>query len=259
MIKKLLVVLLSIGAFSASVQAALITELASYSLITTTTGTAGGVSSTSTIQTLDPFDSSLGQLDAVEVSIIGNTAFVGNTGQATFIGGIGGNIVGIPYTITTDVSLGFDGLTDYFSTNGDLTGTHIIQATGLGESLSGVGSYNLGFTIDATSELLGNNRPPASFGYSGTGSLASIPLISGDLSDFLDSTILSDMFMFSLDVSFTSTPGSFSPSVITTSATGLMRVDYYYTPQSVPVPATLWLFGTALIGLVGFNRRRKLA
>ena len=29
--------------------------------------------------------------------------------------------------------------------------------------------------------------------------------------------------------------------------------------QAVPVPAAAWLFGTALIGLVGFSRRRKAA
>jgi len=27
----------------------------------------------------------------------------------------------------------------------------------------------------------------------------------------------------------------------------------------VPVPAAVWLFGTALIGMIGFGRRRKAA
>lgn len=31
------------------------------------------------------------------------------------------------------------------------------------------------------------------------------------------------------------------------------------TPGVVPVPAAVWLFGTALLGLVGYNRRRKVA
>ena len=31
------------------------------------------------------------------------------------------------------------------------------------------------------------------------------------------------------------------------------------TPSAVPVPAAAWLFGTALIGLVGFSKRRKAA
>jgi len=30
-------------------------------------------------------------------------------------------------------------------------------------------------------------------------------------------------------------------------------------PSAVPVPAAIWLFGTALIGLVGFGKRRKAA
>ena len=46
---------------------------------------------------------------------------------------------------------------------------------------------------------------------------------------------------------------------------------YYYTPTAhpgtfavatlspVPVPAAVWLFGTALIGFVGMSRRRKIA
>jgi hypothetical protein len=30
-------------------------------------------------------------------------------------------------------------------------------------------------------------------------------------------------------------------------------------PSAVPIPATVWLFGTALIGLIGFGKRRKAA
>ena len=30
-------------------------------------------------------------------------------------------------------------------------------------------------------------------------------------------------------------------------------------PSAVPIPATLWLFGSALMGLVGFGKRRKAA
>ena len=31
------------------------------------------------------------------------------------------------------------------------------------------------------------------------------------------------------------------------------------TASAIPVPAAVWLFGTALVGLVGFSRRRKIA
>lgn len=38
---------------------------------------------------------------------------------------------------------------------------------------------------------------------------------------------------------------------------GLIQIQYDVSP--VPVPAAIWLFGTALIGLVGFGRRRNAA
>jgi hypothetical protein len=41
---------------------------------------------------------------------------------------------------------------------------------------------------------------------------------------------------------------------------GLSVMDSYtYNLSPVPVPAAIWLFGTALVGLVGFGRRRKAA
>jgi len=46
-----------------------------------------------------------------------------------------------------------------------------------------------------------------------------------------------------------------------TDTTALQSVNYaVWTPVSpVPVPAAIWLFGTALIGLVGFGKRREAA
>jgi len=38
------------------------------------------------------------------------------------------------------------------------------------------------------------------------------------------------------------------------------KTTYYLASMSpVPVPAAIWLFGTALIGLVGFGKRRKIS
>ena len=34
--------------------------------------------------------------------------------------------------------------------------------------------------------------------------------------------------------------------------------SYLVRVNPVPAPAAIWLFGTALIGLVGFNKRRKV-
>jgi hypothetical protein len=35
--------------------------------------------------------------------------------------------------------------------------------------------------------------------------------------------------------------------------------EFPESPSPIPVPAAVWLFGTALVGLVGFSKRRKLA
>ena len=40
---------------------------------------------------------------------------------------------------------------------------------------------------------------------------------------------------------------------------GVLGLDSDFTPSVVPVPAAVWLFGTALVGFVGFSRRRKVA
>jgi hypothetical protein len=43
---------------------------------------------------------------------------------------------------------------------------------------------------------------------------------------------------------------------------GYLSVDstqFSFSASAVPVPAAIWLFGTALIGLVGFGKRRKVA
>jgi hypothetical protein len=37
----------------------------------------------------------------------------------------------------------------------------------------------------------------------------------------------------------------------------MLTIDGDVSP--VPIPATVWLFGTALVGLVGFGKRRKAA
>jgi len=54
-------------------------------------------------------------------------------------------------------------------------------------------------------------------------------------------------------LSFRSDPESFFDSFIATKVEEIKNV-----PQ-VPVPAAVWLFGTAMIGLFGFNKRRKAA
>lgn len=38
-----------------------------------------------------------------------------------------------------------------------------------------------------------------------------------------------------------------------------VTIDGLAVPSAVPIPAAIWLFGTALMGFIGFSRRRNLA
>jgi len=70
--------------------------------------------------------------------------------------------------------------------------------------------------------------------------------ISGDF-DYFDFDILADNLVWELDL-LTDVQGS----------TDILRLSVLSdAPSSVPVPAAVWLFGSALVGLIGVAKRRK--
>lgn len=237
-------------------RAQLITEYVNYNMVSSAVGLVSGYSSIPTYLSLNPFDSTLGQLDAVEVSITGNAIITMQTGLNYYIGA-GGFPIYTPYNIQTTLNLGFNGLTDYFDTYPDLGGTFSNTVTGLGDAAANLTSYSMGFRIDSASELLGTYAPADSAGFSGTaGGLTSYPLVYGTRNDFLDSVISSDLMQLTLDTGFIVIANSpQTPTTVTTNSFGLMQVDYYYTPaedlvdSQVPEPHIFWLFGTGL-GLI---------
>ena len=38
-----------------------------------------------------------------------------------------------------------------------------------------------------------------------------------------------------------------------------VTIDGLAVPSEIPIPAAAWLFGAALLGFVGYSRRRKLS
>lgn len=259
MIKGLLItatVLLTIS----PADAAVVTQFLDYDLQTTTSGLARGNLNVDSQQIrLAPFDSSLGELDRVRVSLpAGTLVFSGTSGNNGF--DLIGGLIPVPYLITPTVSIGIAGLIDYFTINPDMDSLYSIPATGNSSPIGLLGGYSLGIRIDEDSDQLGGDRLLNN--YSVTGVPVSVPLVSGRRSDFLDSTISSDLLLFSLGVKFNSTAvAPFRTStVLKTRFSGTMQVEYSYTPLSepvaaVPVPAALYLFGTALIGIIGFGKR----
>ena len=56
----------------------------------------------------------------------------------------------------------------------------------------------------------------------------------------------------------TSTTSTIAIFFETNSGTGTWNIDDVYVDTSVvPVPATAWLFGSGLLGLIGVDRRKK--
>jgi hypothetical protein len=217
--------------------------------------TPGSTASVDTL-TLTPFDSSLGTLDEVRVSINGN---VTHTGQ----------IVGlVPYSVNVELDFtGLGGQFFNFSSGGmefinsgpgfnyaacniagcqPLAGPFIVPPTTFGlefhfnrafQELTGI---NQGFIDDFSAVGVNAAIPP--------------PIINGPVSAFEESIIplnLMDILMIR------SVTGTFTSLI--TDVSGTMSITYDYTPNPVPLPAAVWLFGTALLGLFGFSKRRKKA
>ena len=106
-------------------------------------------------------------------------------------------------------------------------------------------SFNLGFDFlaDESSALSGTVSA-----YLNNMLLSTINLVgdgNGNTSEFLSLAALGGIDRLVLDPS--SDPA------------GLGYDNFTYDVSAVPVPAALWLFGTAMIGLVGLNKRRKAA
>lgn len=60
------------------------------------------------------------------------------------------------------------------------------------------------------------------------------------------------------DFNYVSYVFGFGSSSNSTIGRGNTITSLNFTPSSVPVPSTVWLFGTAILGLIGFGRRKKL-
>jgi len=61
-----------------------------------------------------------------------------------------------------------------------------------------------------------------------------------------------DFFGFSLD-------SDYAGGVVSTDITNTASAGREFPPNPVPLPATVWLLGSGLIGMVGFARRKKVA
>ena len=79
--------------------------------------------------------------------------------------------------------------------------------------------------------------------------------IDSEITGFTFDTNITGMDVSRL--SFTASSFAIDFDFLTTQTGEFLNIELQLNP--VPVPAAVWLFGTALIGLVGFSKRRKAA
>ena len=214
--------------------------------------TVGSTASVDTVSII-PFDSSLGTLDEVRVSINGSVA---HDGQVFGI---------IPYNV--NVELDFTGLGGQFF-NFASGGIEVIHSGNFAYQVCTIagcspvpgpfivltGTFDLDFSFNRSfQDLTGINQGFIDdFSTGGVNAAIPPPIINGPVSAFEESIIplnLMDILMIR------SVTGTFTSLI--SDVSGTMSITYDYTPNLVPLPAAVWLFGTALIGLVGFSKRRK--
>ena len=127
-------------------------------------------------------------------------------------------------------------------THADVTWTFAGKILAIMSGNDGVNEANSSFELGA---------PGTDYTASGGGLGSAAPFTDRGLEDDpYDATIGFDTLSFSM-----LTPNSLTVSMRVTQPGDWIRV----VTAAVPVPAAIWLFGTALIGFIGFSRRRIVA
>lgn len=208
--------------------------------------------------TFTPFDTTLGNLETVNIGIQGNTNIFSPTSPNNHDGDPRTNPIPFNYTIgaTLDV-FSLAGFDFDFSSNAQffLTGFN----TGQGGTIIESRSFSIDIELDQISDNIGFDIPT-------TANVEVPPLqVVSTRSEFeqnliTSSTGLQFQMLNSWRVISQTGVGQISPGG---NISGVMSLSYEYTPVSpVPVPAAAWLFGSALLGLLGFkqcgNRDRSI-
>jgi hypothetical protein len=199
-----------------------------------------------------PFDASLGTLDSVRVTINGVLIVTGQTPQHGTVDPLAG-FIPLPYQYRVDVAQDFDGLgATFFDFSTPATFMLPGVASGVPSPFTLATPFTYGLEFDSTTDLIGFDFP--------TVSGVTIPPLGGvvgPLNAFIDTGALLNAIV----LAHTATPvalGGPLPLVFSVGASGLLSLEYTYTPlTAVPEPASLTLVTGGLFAALAVRRRRR--
>lgn len=139
----------------------------------------------------------------------------------------------------------FEAYTSYFTVNFDVIGSQFISVNAyLNSSGTDYGnqSYIRLFETSLNQTVLGAI------------SQAEASSVEGDdwVTDYAVGSLNIERQFFLIEGNYSLTAAAYEDSL-----NGIGDAYYSFTVTTVPVPAAVWLFGTGLIGLAGFARRKK--
>jgi hypothetical protein len=203
------------------------------------------------VMAVTPFDSALGVLDSVVVSIDGTLTISGFA--PVFPTATPG--VFIPYSYIVGMNQDFDGLAGkYFDFASAAEFVFTGNTTGVGESFVLATNFNYTFAFTAATDVAGFALPSFSTSH---GSLTPPTSVVGLRADFLQTAVpLDQIALFEALLHLQSTGPI--PQIQAFGSAGVLSIEYMYTPATaVPEPATVALVGAGLGAALRRRRARR--
>ena len=209
------------------------------------------------------FDPALGALTDVEIRIFGDIIYSG-FGGANWQEDAFGTPLPLPYRLETEYQLDISGLFgNFFSLDTPIIIKDFFDIPGSVDTfpISRVSSFSFNFDYDeAINQIFWG---PEDVSCAGCFDFSPPLGMSGQPEGFIDDGTLLDQLDFNHSLAFMSL-GQFRPSFSSLTVISDITIQYTYKftelePSPVPVPAGLWLFATAMAGLLGFKRRYEAA
>lgn len=199
---------------------------------------------------ITPFNTSLGTLDSVNVTIDGVIS-----GSVITAPDFDSNGDPVPSIYLSEVTMTLGAAGEPFLTS--LPATFLVTgpASGAGEPEPYVFSFDYSFTLNAATDLTG--FAPLSESIAGAGELGDPGPVSGTLSSF--ESVLPQLFETNF---LTGTPLAGATAALPPDIEGSLIVQYNYTPATVPTPepGTFSMLFSGLLGLgvfVGVKRCQR--